>query len=382
MTTPRHLVGDTLFPIGIATGAAFCNRDAERAELAQNILSGTHTWIMGIRRFGKTSLVSQVALELGRKRSVKVHTESVDLFVVHNVRTLDQAIRDAVGRLSAQFVPKGRKAMQAMLEIFEAFKPKLTLGSKGVSLELTASNPSAASINEVLMALDAAALHYGRRAVLVLDEFQQIAIIDKKHVIEGAIRSAAQRTKAVSFVFLGSERTLLQQMFEDRGRPLYKLCRRLNLGRIDAVHYLDYLADAARIRWQKPLGGEAAARILSLTDRHPFYVNLLCLELWRRSQPPSPGDVAAQWEQLLEKERHEIHLSLSTLSTNQRAVLAALARQPTSRPTAQDFLGTAGIAASSMNQAVDVLLSRDFLRRGDEGVYELVDPLVKRYLTQ
>ncbi|MEL6199651.1 MAG: hypothetical protein AAFR09_05525, partial [Pseudomonadota bacterium] len=117
MPTAPSRIGDTLFPIGIATGAAFCNRNAERNELAQNILSGSHTWIMGVRRFGKTSLVSQVALELGRKRSVKVHTESVDLFVVHNITTLDKAIRDAVGRLTAQFVPKRRKAMDALLEI-------------------------------------------------------------------------------------------------------------------------------------------------------------------------------------------------------------------------------------------------------------------------
>ena len=382
MPTVTSRIGDTLFPIGIATGAAFCNRNAERTELAQNILSGSHTWIMGVRRFGKTSLVSQVALELGRKRNVKVHTESVDLFVVHNITTLDKAIRDAVGRLTAQFVPKRRKAMDALLEIFDAFKPKVTLGSKGISIELFTAEPSAASINEVLLALDRAAEAYGRRAVLILDEFQQIALIDRQHAIEGAIHNVAQRTKATSFVFLGSERTLLQQMFENRKRPLYKLCRRLNVGRIAAEHYHAYFADAAKARWQKQLRDDSAERILELTDRHPFYVNLLCLELWRHRNPPKPDDVTALWGSLLEKERHEIHLALSTLSTNQRAVLAALARRPTSRPTSKEFLAAAGMAASSMNQAVDVLLSKDFLRRDEADVYEVIDPLVKAYLAR
>ena len=73
---------------------------------------------------------------------------------------------------------------------------------------------------------------------------------------------------------------------------------------------------------------------------------------------------------------------MSTLSTNQRAVLAALARRPTARPTSKEFLAAAGMAASSMNQAVDVLLAKDFLRRDEADVYELIDPLVKAYLAR
>ena len=88
------------------------------------------------------------------------------------------------------------------------------------------------------------------------------------------------------------------------------------------------------------------------------------------------------WGRLLERERHEIHLSLGTLSTNQRAVLAALARTPTASPTAQAFLAEAGIAASSMTQAVDVLLARDFVRRGASDVLEVIDPLVRAYLVR
>ena len=52
--------GPNLFPLGIATGDAHCNRTEERAELRRSISAGAHTWLWGRRRMGKTSLVEQV----------------------------------------------------------------------------------------------------------------------------------------------------------------------------------------------------------------------------------------------------------------------------------------------------------------------------------
>ena len=56
--------GPNLFPLGIATGDAHCNRAEERAELRRNISAGAHTWLWGRRRMGKTSLVEQVLQDL------------------------------------------------------------------------------------------------------------------------------------------------------------------------------------------------------------------------------------------------------------------------------------------------------------------------------
>ncbi len=371
-----------LFPLGVATGAAFCDRDAERRELKSNILAGTHTWLMGIRRYGKTSLVCQVAEELARKRKPRVHVESTDLFVVHNIRMLDALLREAVGRLSAQLLPRNRRVLGHLQKVFAAFKPELTLSEAGVSLRLFSATPGADSILRLLEALDAAAEHYRRRAVLVIDEFQQIAEIDNEHTIEGAIRNVAQRSKALSFVFLGSERTLLAQMFEDANRPLYRLCAKMELDRIGAAEYEAFITEASTLRWSRVVSGRALQAILMLTDRHPYYLNLLCQTLWQRRAPPSEATVHDQWAQLLQRERHQAHQAMMALANAQRAVLAALAQQPTDKPTSQRYLGQFGIAGSTMLQAIDVLADKDFIRRDANGVYEVVDPLVKGFLTR
>ena len=216
--------------------------------------------------------------------------------------------------------------------------------------------------------------------MLVIDEFQQIAEIDSSHAIEGAIRHVAQQTKALSFVFLGSERTLLAQMFEDRSRPLYRLCARMELGRIAAADYEVFIGEAATLRWSRGISSTAISAVLTVTDRHPYYVNLLCQSLWQRTAPPSEAAVYEQWAGLLKRERHQVYQAMMALTNAQRAVLAALASHATHQPTSQRYLGQFGIAGSTMLQAIDVLVEKDFVRRDADGVYEVVDPLVRGFL--
>ena len=48
------------FPQGIATGTAFCNRTEERKLLKNSVASNEHTVLVAPRRYGKTSLITQV----------------------------------------------------------------------------------------------------------------------------------------------------------------------------------------------------------------------------------------------------------------------------------------------------------------------------------
>src|SRR5580658_2974736 len=99
---------DELFPRGIALGNAFCNRERERAQLAANLLAGRprHTWISGRRRHGKSSLIAQVLQDVQRKRGMRIEHASVDVFVVHNLKTLDDTLREAIGVLSGKLLPR------------------------------------------------------------------------------------------------------------------------------------------------------------------------------------------------------------------------------------------------------------------------------------
>ena len=99
------------FPLGIATGAAHCDRNTERSELLCNIRPGTQTWLWGYRRIGKTSLVSQVLQDI-EMAGHNVIATNLDLLVVHDVQGLEALLRAAVERLGAQLGSGDRRAME------------------------------------------------------------------------------------------------------------------------------------------------------------------------------------------------------------------------------------------------------------------------------
>ena len=52
------------FPQGIAVGNAFCNRVEERSHLKNSILSNEHIVLVAPRRYGKTSLITQILKDI------------------------------------------------------------------------------------------------------------------------------------------------------------------------------------------------------------------------------------------------------------------------------------------------------------------------------
>jgi hypothetical protein len=216
--------------------------------------------------------------------------------------------------------------------------------------------------------------------VLVIDEFQQVARLDEGHAVEGAIRSVAQSAKALSFVFLGSEHSLLAQMFEDHDRPLYMLCEHLDVGRIAAQAYRTFLNDAARLRWNVPLTDEVLDALLARTERHPFYVNALARVLWDQKKPPTLASMDTAWAELLAEESERFKVQLLSVPHLTRAVFRWLAVQPTATPTAQAVLTSLGLSVGTVSGAVKWLEERDLVWRDEANVLRPVDPLMGLYL--
>ncbi len=274
-----------LFPLGVATGRAHCNRLREREELSDNVREGVHTWIWARRRIGKTSLIEQVVRDL----APDLVAARLDLLVIHDANAFEARLRVALEQAGARLPPGKRASTSRLARAFSAFKPEFSLGAFGLRLKLAAPSQADEGIGEMLLALDAAAGAYGRRVAFVLDEFQQLSELQggTPRSLEGAVRHAVERARNVTYVFAGSRKHLLASMFEDEERPLYRLCRKMTLERIGPDDYREFLLRAGRTRWRRRVPDEAIDRILTLTNRHPHYVNALCAPLWRADAAPT-----------------------------------------------------------------------------------------------
>lgn len=368
------------FPLGIATGAAFCNRQEERERLIQNIRSGRHTWIIARRRFGKSSLVAQVLLDMeGARRTF--HHATVDLLLSYDAQSLDQMIRRTVGELSGRLLPPSQRALRYLSGVFGNLRPEIVLAEDGVKIKLLPGQAAPETLVDALEGLNRIASRHRRRSVLVFDEFQQLGLIRGHAPLEAAIRHAAQAATHVSYVFLGSERHLLSELFEDPARPLYQLCERLSLHRISEGHYARFLLAASQRRWRQKISEPAIAAVFTNTLRHPHYLNVLCGKLWQRRRAPSVTAVDQEWDRYVQEEHHRAVAAIVKLSANQRAVLGAVARvERVEQPNSQAFLQSLRLSSASVRQALDVLIKADLAEKDARGVVRVADPVVATYL--
>ena len=373
-----------LFPLGIATGPAHCNRTVERAELGRNILTGTHTWLWARRRMGKTSLLEQVGRDLAGDG---IAVAAVDLLVAHDASALEARLRAAVEQVSTRIAPKGRKAAAKFITVFRSLGPELSLGVGEMDLKvrLSPADPPERGITELLLGLDRAAAVSGRRVAVVLDEFQQLATLAPRAAsrsLEGAIRHAVERAANVTYLFSGSRRHLLAAMFEDEARPLFRLCRKMTLDRIAEADYRDFLRRAGEARWSGGVESDAIARILAVTGRHPYYLNALCARLWRRRPAPEPRSVDDHWSRIVEEDGRAVAGRVFRLPASQRALLKAIAGADggAAHPGSHGFLSAIRLPASTGNQAREALERDDLIRQEADGRWTLVDPVLSSYL--
>ncbi len=363
------------FPEGIAQGDAFVNRVAERQQLLERIRANHHVVLMAPRRYGKTSLVTQVA------REAKTPYCCMDFLAAYHETYVSDLVVNRVSQLAFSLLPRLKRARETLLHVFAKMKPEIRLGVLGAQLKLTLTAAPLHDITEVLLRLDETAGHFGKRAVIFMDEFQQISQLKNAHAIEAAIRHAVERSQHIAYVFSGSHRHLLQQMFAEQGRPLYRLCQVLSLERMLPVHYIGHLEKLAQRRWQKKLAQAVLARIFDVTQLHPYYMNVLCQLVWQETNVPQVATIEHLWDSYVRAQRQFIRHDVVDLSLNQRKMMMALACQPTKSIQAVEFASAYNVSASSAQQAVDALVTRDLIYQREDGCYCVLDPAMQYYLS-
>lgn len=365
------------FPLGLALGEAFCNREEQRRRLKYNIERGTTSLLMSPRRFGKTSLVLQTLSELGCPYAY------MDLFPKLNEGDIEQAILAGAGKILSQLESAPKRALRLVNELLSGMHAKVVIGNNKVNIEIERqSKRSIEQVVTVLTKLDELAKQHEQKVVLFLDEFQRISEVCSNISLEGALRHVAQQATYLVFVFSGSNRHLLQSMFDDSKRPFYNLCDRILLGRIAADDYFPFIQKAAVNRWGKSLDSCIISELLELVERHPYYVNVIGSRLWLSNSLPTSQEIQVCWKNYQEEEKTRVKIELDLLSANQKKLLIAIARFGDElTPMSTSFVKCSGVPLASIRQSLTVLEAKDYVEPGSHNHYHLVDPLIKNVIS-
>lgn len=365
------------FPLGLASGEAFCNRTQETKWLVDNIKVCKHSLLIAPRRYGKSSLALKAIA------SIDLLSEQLNFNSCADEGDIELLIRQGVSSLIRKSAISAEKIAALIKKHLSNFTPKITLGNEYAHLELSPNKQKslAASVEELLLLLEKLLSNKNERAVFLFDEFQTVGIIANGRGVEAAIRNAAQKMKFLVIIFSGSDRHLLKSMFEDEARPLYKICRKLIIKRIDQEHYKKHLNIAAHLKWKTDLEENVFLRIMELSGRHPYYVNYLCDVIWGEyDKAPKVNDVIAAWNIVVEEEKSDAYAELSRLSLQQRKVLKHIINNSGENLLSAKTISRIGMALSSISVAITRLTEKDIIEK-QEQEYVVINPVIK-YLLQ
>lgn len=356
----------------------FCNRKKELSDLLKIMQSGGRAFMYSERRYGKTSLVKLALKKLPKNQYV---TAYIDLWKTDSdvsfITTVAKAYSEA---LSTNL----DKAVENAKRLFSHLKPSITLDDNGspiLTFGVTRSTRLDPELEEILKAPEKIAAD-GKKVVIVFDEFQQILVYGRDD-IERQLRSVVQHQKDISYIFLGSRKHMVREMFLKGTRPLYRSAAQFPLGSISEEDWQPFIRERF-IRASKKISPKMIHKLIELTQGHPFYTQYLCNILWEFCKPKTEVDDAMLQQSLktvLEKEHYTYSILWESLTLNQQRFLRALAMEvDKAKPFSSEFLQRYRLgSASSAQRVIKSLLGKDHVDH-DNGSYIILDRFFRLWL--
>ena len=216
--------------------------------------------------------------------------------------------------------------------------------------------------------------------MLVFDEFQEIVRIDD--TLPNVMRAVFQTQREVGHVYLGSRRHVLRAIFNDRHEPFWRSAKQIELGRIDE----DELGVFLRERFEasdRGIDDDALARLLELTDGHPYATQELAYFTWEEvplGHAAHGRDVEIALAHVLRSEHNNLARLWEDATPNERLVLLALHEEPGGL-YAEAYRRRYGLPASgSVQRAVAALTRDDVIERAADGSWTIVEPFLREWL--
>ncbi len=348
---------------GIVGKDDFCNRKKECTDIVQAIKNGERLFVYSERRMGKTSLLHMALSKLPKRNFIRVY---VDLWPTDGVESFTSTV---AARMTESMETTADKMLGAAKKFFGKLTPSVTIDASGnpqVSFGIDHAGEIQPKIEEVLSAPAKIADKRNCKVVVVFDEFQRLLEYDSD-LTERTLRSIVQNQPNVSYIFSGSRKHLIQKMFLDQSRPLYRSGGHYPIGPIDTKDWMPFIKKRF-LQFDKMITDDLIDLICRKTGGHPFYTQHLCHAVWELCEANTHATdetVNAAVQLLLNRESYAYSAQWESFTQNHRRFLIGLAQQPqNTKVFSSDFLKRYNLrSASNVQRAVNTLLDRDIIDR-------------------
>lgn len=357
----------------------FCDRVNESNRLIKSVSNGNNLVVISPRRMGKTGLIQfcydkpEIANEYYTFFIDILHTSSLREFTY----LLGRAIYDAL-------LPRSRKMASLFIQTIKSisgkfgFDPVTNLPT--FNLELGDIEKPEYTLEEIFRYLANA----DKPCIIAIDEFQQIAKYPEKN-IEALLRTHIQKLSNSNFIFAGSERHLMQEMFTSSARPFYHSSDILELKAIPSEIYVPFVVKHFEKR-NKKISVENVDWVYTLFKGHTYYIQRTFNEAFAdtvEGEECSKEIITSAIDNMINANDTIFREILSNIPEKQKPLLYAIARDgEAERITSSEFIKKHSLAsASSVQAAAKKLLERDVITQLNKK-YSVTDKLFAMWINR
>ena len=224
------MVNNPFILYGYESEKYFCDRKTETQELKRLVTNGNHVALIAPRRIGKTGLIENLFHQKDIQKDY--YTFLIDIYATKNIEELIMAMGAS---MLSSLRPKGAKVIQKFVDILSSLRTGISfdaMGNPSWNVEVGDIRLPRTTLDEIFEYIDTA----DKPCIIAIDEFQTVSCYNDGK-IEALLRTYIQHCRNAHFIFSGSQRTMMGEMFLSPSRPFYQSTSMMNIGSIPIDKY-------------------------------------------------------------------------------------------------------------------------------------------------
>ena len=351
---------------GYAGAEYFCDRVMETDVIRTLLHNENNVALISPRRLGKTELIWHIFDNDYFQNDC--YCFCVDIYATKSlndfVNVFGKAVIDTLR-------PKGRAAWEQFLSVVSSLRSEISFDINGMpiwSVGLGKIDNPAISLDEIFSYLNTA----DKPCIVAIDEFQQITRYNDD-TIEAVLRTYVQRSTNAHFIFSGSQRHMMDEIFTSPSRPFYQSVTIVNLKPLDLQTYTDFCVDKFN-KAGKKLDPDVVRTLYVRFDGVTSYMHRVLNVLFSRTEVGTTctEDMLEEAVDMILRLSSDTYESLYyQMPEKQRQLFLAIASDGKAKElTSGAFVRKHRLnSTSSVNSALKGLLEKDFVTRDRNGYY-------------